>query len=39
MVSIVAGVLILHEKFSAIQAVGAAIIIAGVYIANSRLGD
>lgn len=37
-VSIIAGVLILHEKFSVIQTVGAAIIIAGVYIANINLG-
>lgn len=33
-VSIIAGVLILHEEFSVIQIVGAVIIIAGVYIAN-----
>lgn len=33
-VSIIAGTLILHEKFSAIQAIGAVIIIAGVYVAN-----
>lgn len=37
-VSIIAGVFILHEKFSVIQTVGAAIIIAGVYIANINLG-
>lgn len=35
-VSIIAGVLILHERFSAIQAVGAVIIITGVYIANVK---
>lgn len=36
-VSIIAGVLILHESFSGIQAVGAVIIIAGVYIANTNM--
>ena len=34
-VSIVSGVLILGERFTIVQTIGAAIIIAGVYIANS----
>lgn len=36
-VSIIAGVLILHEQFSVFQIIGAMIIIAGVYIANFKL--
>lgn len=35
-VSIAAGVLLLHERFSTVQAVGALLIIAGVYIANAK---
>lgn len=35
-VSVVAGVVLLHESFTAFQIVGAAIIIIGVYTANSR---
>lgn len=38
-VSIVAGVLILKEPFTAFQVVGVVLIVAGVYIANSRLKD
>ncbi len=36
-VSIIAGILILHEQFSFIQMIGAVVIIAGVYIANARV--
>ena len=36
-VSIIAGVLLLGESFSLFQIAGAAVIIAGVYIANTKL--
>ncbi len=35
-VSILSGILFLHERFTALQAAGAAVIIAGVYLANAR---
>lgn len=35
-VSIVAGVLVLHESFTLMQIIGTVIILAGVYLANSR---
>lgn len=38
-VSVIGGILILHEQFSFWQLVGAVIIIAGVYIANAYLGS
>lgn len=38
-VSIISGILILHEKFSVLQVIGAVIIIGGVYIANLKLRE
>lgn len=35
--SILSGVIILHEAFTPVQIVGAAVIVAGVYIANGRV--
>ena len=34
-ISVMSGVLILHEQFSTLQLVGVVVIVAGVYIANS----
>ena len=39
LVSILSGVIFLHEPFTAMQAAGAAIIIVGVYIANAKRPD
>lgn len=38
-VSIIAGIVLLGEPFSAFQIIGAVLIIAGVYIANAKLND
>lgn len=35
LVSVLSGAILLHERFTAVQALGAAVILAGVYIANS----
>ena len=38
-VSIISGVIVLGESFSAYQAIGAAVIVAGIYISNSATGN
>ena len=36
-VSILSGILILRESFSIVQVIGAAVIIAGIYVANRKV--